>query len=209
MTNKKFSNPCLYVGEELTSFVNKMKTVNKKSFSRSLLSIGIYQADQAKLNLKYNFDSQLRIGSVYLPFFDLTSGDLITYGKYKDNKKLEMFEVSSSDLNYLYCSINPNLSHDLDFSTLIIVKDFSDLFLSEKIISALSITNVYVVYYKGTEFNVVHEQFKANHFLFLNFEDRKSINLNLQEINKIGFSALKNKFLSLLIENLKALHDEN
>lgn len=209
MTNTHFSNACLYVGEELTAFVNKMKPVNKKSFSRSLLSIGIYQADQAKLNLKYNFDSQLRKGSVYLPFFGLTTGNLITYGKYKDNKKLEMFEVSSSDLNYLYCSINSNLSHDLNFSTLIIVQDVSDLFLAEKIISALNITNVFVVYYKGTKFNIVHEQFKANHFLFLNFEGRESITLNLKEVNRIGFGALKNKFLSLLIENLKALHDRN
>ncbi len=204
MSSDLFSLPCKFVGQELISFVNKQKPITKKSFSRSLMSLGIDQSRQNYLGLKFNFDNQLRQGAIYLPLLSIFDGTLVTFSKFTDKFNLELFETTKSDLNFLFSVINPNFNYQAVKATYIVVKNVAELFLIDKYLSDLNLLNVFCVLYLGDNDKIVHEQFPAETILFFNFGSRvDSIKLNIIELSKANPSKAKTKFVSLMLNAVK------
>lgn len=204
MNRDVFSLPCKIVGQELNSFVSKQKPVSKKSFSRSLMSLGIDQVKQNYLGLKFNYDNQLRQGAIYLPLCSIFDGDVVTFSKFTDKFKLELFETTKSDLDYLFSAVNPNFNYESVNATYIVVKNVSELFLIDKYLSELNLLNVFCVLYLGDNYKIVHEQFPAETILFFNFESGVgSIKLNIIELSKANQGKAKSKFVSLMLNAVK------
>ncbi|KZN63363.1 hypothetical protein [Pseudoalteromonas luteoviolacea] len=213
------SYECIYVGEELKKFVRRLKVANKKSYSKLFSQLGLAHSKQTDLELRYHYDRQLTKGSVYLPGYS-QYGEHVTFIKVRDDAFVETFEVCENDKNNLLITLSKMLDLFSEKTILLVCFDVEEFIILNRLTSKLGLKNVAVIFglSKSSEFvNVVHDQHQEQKIIILNSETLSSdirtmnkvtlVELNIKALSQIGFYVLKNKFIKLLLANLRMLDE--
>lgn len=214
----KLSNAFLIVGSELEEFLASRSYVSKNSYSTYLKRCGISPKAQQEYKLKYHYDRQTKLGSVYFPLHSFCEHKLTSFFKLDDSGKVEYFEANESDLKQVYSSINC-FDKDSPKTIFIISFDFTDFVLLNASLSSLGLINVIPLFLPAHDtdsLKVVHEQLSDRKVLLFNpddltstdtFIDDAKIQMNIKSLYELNRNTASNHLVKPLLKAIKALND--